>query len=92
MPSPSPTRRAESYVLPPFDFVLVSATTVAVDTQLPANCRGLLCGKAGYLNVTMQNGNARDGVPMIEGSNPGFFAAVRESTAAGAARNVWAIV
>lgn len=91
-PTPSNNRRAESFVIPPVDFVLVSATTVAADTDLPANCRGILVGTAGFLNVTMQNGSAPNSMPFIEGLTPGFFTKVRISTGAGAASNVWAVV
>jgi len=92
VPLPNNNRRAEAFVIPPIDFELVSATTVGSDTALNPLCRGLLVGKAGFLNVTMQNGNQRNGVPFIEGTTPGFFAEVRTSTATGAARNVWAII
>lgn len=80
----------------PEDFVLVSATTVASDTTLSTltarPIRGLLVGTAGYLDVTMLNGEERDGVPFQAGINPGAFKIVRESVAVGAAANVWAIV
>ena len=82
--------RSEQYVIPPEDFILVSATEVGADTELPANCRGLLVGTAGALNVVMTTGQERDNVPMIQGINPGFFRTVRVST--GGAQNVWAIV
>ncbi len=92
MPSPNVNRRAESFVIPPIDFILVATGEVTADTPLPANCRGLLIGKAGFLNVTMQNDQARNALPMIEGTTAGFFSVVRVSTGTGSARNVWAIV
>ena len=82
--------RAEQYVIPPVDFVLVSATAVTTDVNLPEGCRGLLVGTAGALNVTMSNGQERNSVPFIQGINPGFFQTVRVST--GGAQDVWAIV
>ena len=80
---------ATSKVLPPSDFILVSAAAPASDIALPPNCRGLLVGTAGNLNVTMQNGAMRNGVPVFQGQNPGFFQTVRSG---GTAANIWAIV
>lgn len=79
-----------SLVVPPYDFVLVASGAVGVDTDLPENCRGLLIGTAGSLNVVMSNGVERDDVPFIQGINPGLFRTVRIS--GGGAQNVWAIV
>lgn len=90
MPTPNNNRRAESFVIPPIDFVLVGAGEVTSTQNLPENCRGLLVGTAGFLNVVMQNGQTRNGVPFIEGLTPGFFAQVLDST--GGAQNVWAVV
>jgi len=92
MPSPNVNRRAESFVIPPIDFVLVDAGEVDTETPLPANCRGILVGVAGFLNVVMQNGQERTALPFIEGLTPGFFATIKVSTGAGAAQNVWAVV
>lgn len=68
--------RAETFVLPPFDFLPVASGAVLFDTTLPSNCRGLLIGTAGALNITME-GNNRDDVPFQVGQNPGFFQIVR---------------
>lgn len=84
-------RRAEDYVRPPFDFVLVSTTTVTGTVDLPADCRGLHVGKAGFLNVEI-NGQTRNALPFPEGTTPGFFTRVFTSTGTGAAQNVWAII
>ena len=82
--------RHDKAVIPPSDFVLVAAGEPGGTIALPDNCRGLLIGTAGALNVTMQNGSARDSVPMAAGVNPGQFAAVRATV--GGAQNIWAIV
>lgn len=82
--------RAEQLVLPPSDFVLVSSGEPGSTIPLPTGCRGLRVGTAGALNVTMSNGNQRDGLPMIVGDNPGLFSEVRAT--AGGAQNIWAIV
>ena len=82
--------RSEQFVVPPEDFVLVSAGEPNSDVALPEGCRGLLVGTAGALNVTMRRGGTRDSVPMVQGINPGFFSIVR--TTAGGAANIWAIV
>lgn len=85
-------RRAETFVLPPRDFILVSAaapTGTGVLT-LPEDTRGLLVGVAGVLNVTI-NGEARDGLPFPVGLMPGFFTEVRRD-AANTAANIWAIL
>lgn len=82
--------RSEQLVLPAEDFILVASAEPGSTVALPADCRGLLVGTAGGLNVTMRNGNERDSVPMIVGVNPGFFSEVRAT--AGGAQNIWAIV
>ena len=82
--------RAEQYVLPPHDLILVSTAAPATDIDLPENCRGLLVGTAGSLNIVMQTGQERDDVPFFQGINPGFFSRVR--TSVGGAQNIWAIV
>ena len=81
--------RSEQLVVPPVDFVLVSTAAPASDITLPEGCRGLLIGTAGTLNVTMQNGSQRNGLPFLQGQNPGFFATVRTG---GTAANIWAII
>ena len=81
-------RRAEYFVRPPRDYILVSATTVQSDTPAPAECRGVLVGQAGTLNVTMANGEDRNGLPCIQGIIPGDFAIIR---AGGDAENIWVI-
>lgn len=82
--------RAEQWVIPPTDFIQIAPGEVTVDTDLPENCRGLLIGTAGSLNVTMANEQERDSVPFLQGITPGFFATIRIS--GGGAQNVWAIV
>ena len=78
----------EKEVVPANDFILRAATTVGSDTDLTSNCRGLLVGTAGSLNVTMANGQERDGVPFIQGITPGNF---RELRTGGTAQNIWEI-
>lgn len=80
---------APSKVLPPSDLILVNAGIPDSDVTLPRGCRGLLVETGGTLNVTMKNGQERDGVPFFAGQNPGFFIAVRSG---GDAENIWAIV
>ena len=86
------TKRAEALVIPPTDFVLVSAAapTGSGTITLPDGCRGLRVGTAGALNVIINEQN-RDGVPMFAGDNPGFFTAVRRD-AGNTAANIWAII
>lgn len=86
-------------IAPPNDFIMVSATTVGSDTVLASisgvgagPVRGLLIGTAGYLNVIMQNGQTRTGVPFQAGINPGLFKTVLTSTSGTPAQNVWVIV
>ncbi len=76
-------------VIPPVDFVLVSAGAPSSDVTLPNNCRGLLVGATGTINVTMANGERRDNLPIFQGQNPGRFAIVHGG---GNAENIWAIV
>ncbi len=83
----------------PSAFFLVSATTVGTEKILAAlsglggaKVRGLLCGSAGYLNVTMSNGVVCAGLPFQAGINPGEFASVQISTSGTPAQNIWAIV
>ena len=80
--------RSEQYVVPPVDFILVSSGVPASNSNLSENTRGLLVGAAGTLNVTMRNGEERNGVPFFAGTNPGFFAIVRSG---GTAENIWEI-
>ena len=70
-------RRLESYVVPAIDFVLISTGAVLVDTNAPDNCRGLLIGTAGALNLTMSNGNQRNQVPFQVGPTGGFIRTIR---------------
>ena len=85
-------RRAESSVQPPVDLILVHATTPDEEVVLPANCRGLLVGTGGILNVTI-NGDAKTSLPFTAGINPGFFQSVQASDGlSGPAANIWAIV
>lgn len=80
----------EQYVTPPRDFILVSSGAPASDVTLPANCRGLLVGGAGSLNVTMtETGENRNDLPFVQGQNPGFFSQVRSG---GTATDIWAII
>lgn len=79
------------HIIPPEDFVPVADTTPTGDVTLPENCRGLVAGTEGFINVTMRNGERRDGLPLCQGINPGFFATVHETTGQGAAENIWAI-
>lgn len=92
MPQGFSTKRAEALVLPPSDFVLVSATapTGTGTIALPDGCRGLLVGVGGVLNVTI-NGQNRDGIPFPIGVMPGFFTAIRRD-AGNTAANIWAVV
>lgn len=83
-------KRFEAWVLPAEDFILVATGEPGSTIELPENTRGLLVGTAGGLNVTMRNGNSRDAVPMIVGTNPGFFSEVRATV--GGAQNIWAII
>jgi len=73
----------------PNDFILVSAAAPLGTTVLSENCRGLLVGTAGSLNVTMQNGSVRTGVPFQAGVNPGRFAEVNSG---GTAENIWQVL
>lgn len=82
------SRSYEQYILPPQQFVLVSSGSVTADIELSENCRGLLVGSAGTLNVTMQNGTMANGLPFLQGVNPGFFKVIRSG---GNAENTWAI-
>lgn len=72
----------------PNDFELVAAGVPSGTTALSAYCRGLLVGVAGTLNITMANGEERNGVPFQAGINPGRFSAVRTG---GTAENVWQV-
>jgi len=81
-------RRAEQYIIPPTDFILVASGTVGAPVALPTNTRGLLIGGAGTIDVTMVTGNAPNGLPVLAGIFPGFFISVDASTAT----NIWAII
>lgn len=84
--------RAEQYVVPATDVVLVSvaAPTSGGPFALPEGTRGLLVGTAGALTVEI-NGQTRTAVPFTQGSNPGFFTAVVVD-AGNTAANIWAIL
>lgn len=88
----SPTKRAESQVTPPTDFVLVSTTapTMGADITLPAGTRGLLVGTGGLLSVTLKSAR-RDGVPFPVGLMPGSFVTVH-TDAGNTAANIWAVL
>lgn len=81
--------RAEQYIIPPVDLILVAAGAVTTETPLPSGCRGLLVGTAGSLNVTI-NDSAKTSVPFLQGINPGFFQSVQASPSG--AQDIWAIV
>ena len=77
-------KRAEQRILPVRDLIEISATTVTVDFECPPNTKGLMINTAGTLNITMENGNERDGVPLASGFNPCFITEVRSGgTASG---------
>ncbi len=82
-------RRAEAFVVPPYNFVQVAPGQVTVEVPLPEDCRGLRIGVAGTLNVTMRDGTVCVDLPVFAGDNPGLFASIQISTAGGAAQNVW---
>lgn len=73
----------------PSDFIQLAASTVGSPVDCPRGCRGLLLGTAGTLNVTMENGEDRDGLPLPAGVTSGRFKALRTG---GTAENIWAIV
>ncbi len=73
----------------PNDLVLVDAGVPSGTTVLNENCRGLLVGTAGSLNVTFANGEQRNGVPFQAGINPGRFGEVRSG---GTAENIWQVI
>ena len=83
------SKRAEQWVIPIQDFVQIAPGVPATPTPCPENTRGLLIETAGTLNVTMANGQERDGVPFQQGYNVAFIAAVR---AGGTASNIWATI
>jgi len=73
----------------PNDFTVVSAGVPVGTVVLSDECRGLLVGTAGSLNVVMKGGVVRTGVPFQAGINPGCFVEVR---AGGTAENIWEVV
>lgn len=77
----------------PEDFVLLTtnAYTMGADIDCPEGCRGLLVETAGVQDVTMENDEDRDLVPLVAGINPGRFKALR-ADASNTAANIWAIV
>lgn len=83
------TKSNQAQVVPPYDLIPVSSGVPSADVDLPDNTRGLLVGTAGSLNITMENGEQRDAVPFVQGTNPGRFRQVRIG---GTAQNVWAVV
>lgn len=68
----------------PVDFISITAPQT-----LPTYTRGILCGVAGTVNVTMKNGHVITGLPLVAGVNPGEFASVQSG---GTATGLWAIV
>ena len=87
------TERHDKAVTIPNDFVLatVAAYVSGGDIVAPENCRGLLVGTAGVQDVTMQNGQTRDLIPLTGGITPGRFKAIR-SDAGNTAANIFFIV
>ena len=91
--------RSEQLVLPPHDAILVAAGTVAADVTLDPRCRGLIIGTAGTVNANFKEGENedgtavlgpdRDGLPLVQGVNHGFFAQIRTG---GTAQNIWQII
>ncbi len=81
--------RHDKSVSPPTDFVQLHAGVPSGSASAPDNTRGLMVGVAGTLNVTMENGTERSGIPFPAGLTPGRFSIVRTS---GTASNIWAVV
>ena len=77
----------EAFVIPPKKFVLVSSGAVSSTQTLAEGCRGLHIGTAGTLNGTMTDGTTFTGLPVLQGTIPGFFATITGGTA----QNIWAI-
>lgn len=73
----------------PSDYILISAGAPAGNFDCHAECRGLLIGTAGFLNVTMKNGHVIANLPVQPGILPGFFASVQ---AGGTATSIWEVL
>lgn len=84
-------RHDKSIAIPEdFEQLESGALTTGMDVACPEGTRGLLVGVAGVQDVTMENGEERDLVPLVAGINPGRFAAIRVD-ASNTAENIWAI-
>lgn len=82
-----PRNHARSVSIPN-DFVQQFSGAPDSEKVLPDECRGLLVGTAGTLNVTMANGEARTSVPFQAGITPGRFASIQSG---GDAENIWVV-
>jgi len=79
----------EKYVSLPRSFSQVFSGTPDSEQTLSDECRGLLIGTAGSINVTMANGDVLTGLPVFAGINPGRFASIQTG---GDAENIWEVL
>lgn len=78
-------------IIPPSDLIfIIQAATAGPIPPLPDNCRGLLIGTAGVLDITI-NGSPKTGVPFISGINPGRFESIQVA-AGNSALTIFAVV